>query len=902
DQGSSDGVNGLPQRPGFGTQGNEVTLKANHVKLEVRKGKLYRYKISFAEEEKKPTGKKLARVIKLALEEFTAKEKEEKGKSSKAFNTKVVTDFSEILIASEKLLEQSTTIVYRDEVEDEPRKDAPTYQINIKFQDELSISNLLEYIKAPTTTYEKESTVQALNIFLNHYPELSKNHVTTGPGKCYQLNKEMLEHEHLGRGLIAAKGYYSSISVGEAGILANINVTYTAFYPAVKLGKTMYDYTSGNYNDPKNVRELGKLLRKVRVQRTKDIRGEMAQKAMTIFDLASSDDGKIVNGKKTEDSPCVEEYGAGAEHVKFWYDNEHISVFDFFQSKRHIYTYHSNATSYSHPYQKYNIGLDNTLPVINVGTRESPTYLPAEHCEVLPGQKVKIDIDRIEKVKKMTEVAVRDPWRNALDIENHGLRTIGLRSQDLGQRERLENFGVSIPNNSKLITVRGRTLAPPVIYYHTGNIRLRTGTVKWNLQHAMLGKYSKRLLFVDVKGSTDRSLSQQVIEDIHRYLKQQGITTHGPKNPEIINVKSNEAPEEDLKRVFSKKTDGADCIIVRLPNKGSPLYNCIKRFADRVYGIRTVCIVKETKSNIEVIANIALKLNLKFGENNQTLDEASLSGILDLERTMIVGVDVTHSPEQGAPSIAGMVASVGKKLGQWPAVLRRQEKPRQEMVTHLEEMLDTRLQLWRTKNNGNLPKNILVYRDGVSEGQYKVVRNEELPKLKKACQKVYGKENMPDITIVIVAKRHHTRFYTMKNENPTPGTIVDHGVTDVFYWDFFLQPHKPLRGAARPTHYFVVHDQIFRKKYGKEGGKAADKLETFTHNLCFIFGRTTGAVSICTPAYYADIACTRARCYVADADSNSRASKAQTGSKKNEPAGSEGLLVHPNLKDSMFYI
>ena len=90
-------------------------------------------------------------------------------------------------------------------------------------------------------------------------------------------------------------------------------------------------------------------------------------------------------------------------------------------------------------------------------------------------------------------------------------------------------------------------------------------------------------------------------------------------------------------------------------------------------------------------------------------------------------------------------------------------------------------------------------------------------------------------------------------------------------WDFFLQAHKALQGTvsgvqhshdskilliwskARPAHYVIVHDEI---KLG------ANQLEQVTHALCYLFGRATKAVSICPPAYYADLLCERGRCYL----------------------------------------
>lgn len=197
------------------------------------------------------------------------------------------------------------------------------------------------------------------------------------------------------------------------------------------------------------------------------------------------------------------------------------------------------------------------------------------------------------------------------------------------------------------------------------------------------------------------------------------------------------------------------------------------------------------------MANVALKINLKLGGVNQKIDDAKL-GIISEEKTMVVGIDVTHpSPgsSESAPSVAGMVASINKDLAQWPAELRIQSKARQENVSSLTSMLKTRLNLWGTKgNNKQLPENILIYRDGVSEGQYDMVLKDELPLLRKACEEVYPapdlKKGLPNMTIIVVGKRHHTRFYptdnnpsmTDSNGNPVNGTVVDRHVTEARNW------------------------------------------------------------------------------------------------------------------------
>jgi len=323
------------------------------------------------------------------------------------------------------------------------------------------------------------------------------------------------------------------------------------------------------------------------------------------------------------------------------------------------------------------------------------------------------------------------------------------------------------------------------------------------------------------------------------------------------------------------------------------------------------------------MANVALKFNLKLGGVNQKIDDAKL-GIISEGKTMVIGIDVTH-PSPGsadnAPSVAGMVGSIDRHLGQWPAELHVQSTARKESVDSLTTMLKTRLNLWGTKGgNKQLPENILIYRDGVSEGQYEMVLKEELPLLRKACEEVYPapdlKKGLPHMTIVVVGKRHHTRFYPTKGDNdkitdktgnPINGTVVDRHVTEARNWDFFLQSHNALQGTARPAHYFTVLDEIFTSRRLPPGFQNhADVLEDLTHNMCYLFGRATKAVSICPPAYYADLVCERARCYLSGHYDMSTPSQTTAASESGrgglgDPTDND-VQVHPKLKDTMFYI
>lgn len=107
--------------------------------------------------------------------------------------------------------------------------------------------------------------------------------------------------------------------------------------------------------------------------------------------------------------------------------------------------------------------------------------------------------------------------------------------------------------------------------------------------------------------------------------------------------------------------------------------------------------------------------------------------------------------------------------------------------------------------------------------------SKELPQIRTACARIQGYR--PKIAIIIVGKRHHTRFYPtdaassdsnpktgQTTGNPKPGLVIDRGVTSVYDYDFYIQAHKGLKGTARPAHYYVIHDKI---------GMGPNELQTF---------------------------------------------------------------------------
>ena len=133
---------------------------------------------------------------------------------------------------------------------------------------------------------------------------------------------------------------------------------------------------------------------------------------------------------------------------------------------------------------------------------------------------------------------------------------------------------------------------------------------------------------------------------------------------------------------------------------------------------------------------------------------------------------------------------------------------------------------------------------------------------------------------------HNLSSKNMANMQRT-SRVVDTGVTEVHNWDFFLQSHHALVGTARPAHYFVLLNEIFTTNFVGRGVRISDYLQKLTYEMCYLFGRSTGPVSIPPPVYYADLACERSRCY-GDFDDNISDTSSMGGSGRGSYQGGQG--------------
>ncbi|KAJ6134543.1 hypothetical protein N7523_000865 [Penicillium sp. IBT 18751x] len=938
-----------PTRPGYGTIGKPVTLYANYFALTSVGKLLFRYHVEIkngpGKADKAPVGRKARQVVRLLLEEYFASNKK-----------KIATDYRSTLIACVELLKEEKTfdVRYKDEGQDDYPESPRVYKITCQPTGRISPSALMDYLTSSNTDDlldSKPEIVAALNIIMGHHPKTHEGIVSVGANKHFSLEQGGIEKADLGNGLEVLRGFFISVRAATARVLLNVQVKYMACFKEGPLSMVIADWQpEARFRNPYR---LEVFLKRMRVKTTHIERKSKSGKPRpaplkTISGLAAKYDGKDL-----ANPPKVKHHGAGPRDVLFFLSNpdtpgggplpgpsgaepayiqgkskkgkkappkvgpaqagKYISVEQFFRDT-------------------YNITVDPNWPVINTGSRQNPTYMPVEVLEVPAGQAVgsKLSPNQTSAMLKFA-VMGRKPAENALSIVTKGVSMLGIGEQ---QNETLATFGINaIP---KLITVQGRVLAAPQVMYG-GQKAIQAMFGGWNMKSikfakpATLQKWS--WLYFDRPNSQLYGIRDEELKagltNLTKSLQEMGVAANPPFPGKRVQLNGSNDFEVIGRAVRELQAlHQPQLILGILPAKDTSLYNCIKQVCDLHCGVRNVNVQADkfrgdqrkgiVGADPQYCANVGLKVNLKMGGGNQSLRSPDL-GVFGDGKTMLVGLDVTH-PSPGsagsAPSVAAIVASIDSNLAQWPAEIRIQTA-RQEMVDDLENLLKSRIIRWRVANKNKLPENIVVYRDGVSESQYDTVVNTELPLLRKACTNTYPpsdtKKGLPRIAIVIVGKRHNTRFYATnegdaeRSFNPQPGTVVDRGISEARNWDFYLQAHSALQGTARPAHYFTVWDEIFNASNPGKPAKAnalnaADVLQKLTHNLCYLFGRATKAVSVCPPAYYADLVCTRARCYLSDQFDPSPAAS-MTGTESGEQEVNRGSVVlHPDIADSMFYI
>eukprot|EP00250_Pteridium_aquilinum_P007883 c17510_g1_i1 orf=331-3054(-) len=888
----------LQQRPGTGTFGEQTVVYANHFRVRFEPKRLFHYDVTI--EPEPPKG--LQRVI---------MEQAVKGHGEKLQGALPAYDGQRALYTARALAEEVEMEIELVEERDGPRRRNNRFKITLREASKIDMGLLQEYLAGKHRVLPQEG-LQALDIVLR---EVAVRYFVPR-GRCFFGSH--FGESSLGGGIQAYSGFYQSIRPAQNGLLTlNIDIAAAPFLEAVFL----HEFLAKAFR--KDVRDLNQELARP------DGYGDQARVKAK----------KLLKGIRVE---AVHSPGAKRKYriqsisneplrnLRFDMDGVSVSVVEYF--------------SRTYNYQVMFPG----LPAVESGTKERKRYLPMEVCKIVAGQPFMKSMSEAQKKALLGVTCVPPGARKDTTEKIEG----ELRSNTFALAN---EFGVLV--NRLLTEIPARVLPAPTIQYHSAEVQPMPGLGSWNMRNKRMVSGCRIVRWSLINFSNN--LHEKAVIEFCRRLPRECDTYGLSMNPDMavghITEKRGDA-EGAIKHLnrqcferFKQDLDLLICIMPQTDNKS--IYAAVKRVCEIELGVMSQCCLSDHVRNgrPEYIANLLLKVNIKMGGYNARLvDEQNRRLPLISEvRSIIIGADVSHPRvgDDSSPSISAVTASMDwPYFSQYEAIVqsqRQREEVCEEFFWEREDQQGMRqtggifkdlLGAFAEKHGGR-PERIIYYRDGVSEGEFEAVLNNEFEAIKKACvslgwgsglhngqnddsqvKRSRAGDSLPKVTVIVVQKRHHTRFFPKdnkrtKNGNILPGTIVDSVICHPTHFDFYLCSHFGIKGTSRPAHYHVLKD---------ENGFTVDQIQRLTNDLCFTYARCTRAVSIVPACYYAHLAATRGRLWLgADgSDQGSQYDKASTaggsagGSSRGTHmrfGGAAGLArplppLHERIRKSMFYI
>ncbi|CAI5454435.1 unnamed protein product [Caenorhabditis angaria] len=847
-----------PRRPNHGVDGRPILLRANHFQVRIPGGTIQHYQVDVSPD--KCPRRVNREIIGCMIHSF-----------SKYFgNCRPVYDGKRNMYTRDPLH------IGRDRMDFEvvlPGDSAVERQfsVSLKWIGQVSLSSLEDAMEGRVRQVPFEA-VQAMDVILRHLPSLKYTPVgrsffsppAAGQHNAPSHGSQYHAESKLGGGREVWFGFHQSVRPSQWKMMLNIDVSATAFYRAMPVIEFIAEVLELPVQALTERRALSDAQR---VKFTKEIRGlkieithcgQMRRKYRVC--------NVTRRPAQTQTFPLQLEIGQTIECTvaKYFYDKYRIQL------------------KYPH------------LPCLQVGQEQKHTYLPPEVCNIVPGQRC---------IKKLTDVQtstmIKATARSAPEREREISNLV--RKAEFSADPFAHEFGITI--NPAMTEVKGRLLPAPKLLYGG---RTRATALPNQGVWDMRGKQFHTGIDVRVWAIACFAQQQHVKENdlrmftaqLQRISNDAGMPIVG--NPCFCKYAVGVEQVEPMFKYLKQNYAGIQLVVVVLPGK-TPVYAEVKRVGDTVLGIATQCVQAKNaiRTTPQTLSNLCLKMNVKLGGVNSVLIPNVRPRIFN-EPVIFFGCDITHPPagDSRKPSIAAVVGSMDAHPSRYAATVRVQQH-RQEIISDLTYMVrELLVQFYR--NTRFKPSRIVVYRDGVSEGQFFNVLQYELRAIREACM-MLERGYQPGITFIAVQKRHHTRLFAIEKKdqvgkayNIPPGTTVDVGITHPTEFDFYLCSHAGIQGTSRPSHYHVLWD---------DNNLTADEVQQLTYQMCHTYVRCTRSVSIPAPAYYAHLVAFRARYHLVDREHDSGEGSQPSGTSEDTTLSNmaRAVQVHPDANNVMYF-
>jgi len=293
-----------------------------------------------------------------------------------------------------------------------------------------------------------------------------------------------------------------------------------------------------------------------------------------------------------------------------------------------------------------------------------------------------------------------------------------------------------------------------------------------------------------------------------------------------------------------RENPGAQMYMVALPRNESRKYGDLKKALACRHGVLSQFVLAHQMEKERGLMSIATKIVIQMN--------AKLGGVpwhvhQPVKGMMVVGYDAYHDSHNKSVSYGACVSSMDKLCTRYYGNVNAHHNA-EELSSNFSLNIKIAVQKYKEfpGNENELPKHVVVFRDGVGEGQLDYVKHHEIPAIRRQLGELAAdRPEKIKLLFIVVTKRINTRLFGQlgpKLVNPPPGTVMDNTITLPQWYDFFIVSQKVTQGTVTPTAYNVLEDQ---------SNIPVDKVQRIAYKMTHMYYNWQGTVRVPAPCLYA---------------------------------------------------
>lgn len=523
-------------------------------------------------------------------------------------------------------------------------------------------------------------------------------------------------------------------------------------------------------------------------------------------------------------------------------DNQPITVFDYFKKQYNITLEHPNA------------------PLIESGERKHKIYLPMEVLYLMDNQRLGTQHQTPMMLRTMIKSCAVPPAvlreQNQKNAQALQLDSAVLKESGIDVQPAPVNIPARVLQAPELCYANNRAVKPDPTRNYTWNPR--------NAPYLIPASVKLWGCYWISGGRSDRMQEADVQNFLGRFI--QTCNSRGMTMPPPVSTGQFAARQDKLEECM-KGAKGANLqyLLFVHSDQDETLHDWMKKYECELeivtQGVRVKTVMDVvTKGRPQTLENLANKANLKLGGLNYQLNlNTPQAKFVQSPDMLYIGFGTDHPAgglgmqeesdeplEGGPPSIIGYAANTNANPFEFVGDFRFQECRRDEKLDVLVDIVKTCVEKFKA-NRRMLPKQVVLYRNGCSEGQFAKVIKYEVPLIYAALQQM---QCAAKVTVLVPNKLHNVRFFKKDiprgakapEQNIKPGTVVDQVVVHPTHNEFYLNSHVALQGTAKTPRYTVLVD---------DNGFTSDKLQVMTYWLCYGHQIVSLPTGLPSPVYIA---------------------------------------------------